>query len=594
MPVEIFSKNQFPMIKDDSPYFFTLSSHSFQWFILQKLKQGKDEAKQLPRLHLARWDQLLEAETKIELEKTILLPYVLKRKWYKGKGRKPDILTIQRTVPIHLSAIAYVLLLEISFESGLPETYQLAITHISGEQSEKIQLSCPESIIAQVTIDGHDLFLCDAFYVQEFQIRLFQQFATQAKLQISEDVLEFTSKNELASHLEANPHPVPKMHTGDENNTSITYDNKFFLKMYRKVEKGINPDTEISYYLSEEAKFRHVPAFVGTAALNCDEDKITLGVMQLMVENHGDGRMYMLERLNNYIERILARNRESIDVHEKIGTLTEPVGMDELPEELQVLLGNRVAEQVRLLGLRTAELHLTLSSANSKAFKPEEYSLHYQRSLFSSMQALIRESYQTFDKKFEEFSEQIKKESALVKDRKDEILNMARRIYAKKLDIWKSRTHGSYTLRKLLMTGKDIVIQDFSANPARSFSTRRLKRSPLRDVAEMIISFHYTAYEGFFINNHVQKEDVSTLLPFAELWAHYMSGIFIKAYFEKVEGTSLLPHDKADLEVVLHTFLLEKSLVHFNAELNYRPEWSIVPLRIIKSILGVNEFATPS
>jgi len=379
------------------------------------------------------------------------------------------------------------------------------------------------------------------------------------------------------------------MHNGDENNTSITYDNRFFLKMYRKVEKGINPDTEISYYLSEQTKFNHTPAVLGTVELNCDDDKITLGIMQVMVENHGDGRKYMLERLNNYIERILARNGSGADVYDKRGTITEPVGMDELPEELQVLLGNRVAEQVRLIGVRTGELHLTLAQGNSTAFKPEEYSLHYQRSLFSSMQALIRESYQSFDKKFDDFSEQIKKEGAVIKDKKDEILNTARRIYAKKLDIWKSRTHGSYTLRKILITGKDVVIQDFSANPTRSFSTRRLKRSPLRDVAEMIISFHYTAYEGFFINNHVQREDVPSLLPFAELWAHYMSGIFIKAYLETVKDSSLIPRELSDLEVVLHTFLLEKSLVHFNAELNNRPEWSIVPLRIIKSILGIKE-----
>jgi maltose alpha-D-glucosyltransferase/alpha-amylase len=589
VPVEIFSKNQFPTVKDDNPYFFTLSSHSFQWFILQKPKHAREEAKQIPRIELSDWSRLLETESKSELEKNVLLPYILKRKWYKGKGRKPDILTIERAVPLHLSTTAYILLLEISFESGLPETYQLAITNISGEQSEKVKLSCPEAIIAQASVDGQDYFLCDAFYVQEFQVQLFQQFAKKARLEINDDVLEFTSKEEVSSYFNEHQHPVPKMHNGDENNTSITYDNRFFLKMYRKVEKGVNPDTEISYYLSEEAKFNHTPAFLGTMELNCDEDKITLGMMQVMIENHGDGRMYMLERLNNYIERILARNRDSLDVHDKRGTLTEPVGMDELPEELQVLLGNRVAEQVRLIGSRTADLHLTLAQGNSRALKPEEYSLHYQRSLFSSMQALVRESYQSFDKKFNDFPEPIKKEAVLIKDKKNDLLTVARRIYAKKLDIWKSRTHGSYTLRKLLMTGKDIVIQDFSANPTRSFSTRRLKRSPLRDVAEMIISFHYTAYEGFFINNHVQREDVASLLPFAELWAHYMSGIFIKAYLEKVKGSSLIPHDKTDLEVVLHTFLLEKSLVHFNSELNNRPEWSIVPLRIIKSILGIKE-----
>ena len=68
-----------------------------------------------------------------------------------------------------------------------------------------------------------------------------------------------------------------------------------------------------------------------------------------------------------------------------------------------------------------------------------------------------------------------------------------------------------------------------------------------------------------------------------------MSGFFLKSYFEKVGNTSLIPKEKADLEIVLHTFLLEKSLVHFNNELNNRPDWAVIPLKIIKSILGIRE-----
>jgi maltose alpha-D-glucosyltransferase/alpha-amylase len=78
-------------------------------------------------------------------------------------------------------------------------------------------------------------------------------------------------------------------------------------------------------------------------------------------------------------------------------------------------------------------------------------------------------------------------------------------------------------------------------------------------------------------------------LPFAELWAHYISGFFLKAYFERVHGTALIPKEKNDLEIVLNTFLIEKALTHFIDNLDTKPDYIIVPLHIIRSVLGMKE-----
>jgi maltose alpha-D-glucosyltransferase/alpha-amylase len=139
------------------------------------------------------------------------------------------------------------------------------------------------------------------------------------------------------------------------------------------------------------------------------------------------------------------------------------------------------------------------------------------------------------------------------------------------------------------MSGKDIMIQDFGGKPLKSYSARRLKRSPLRDIAEMIISFHYVAYEGFFASHQINKEELRSLLPFAELWAHYIAGFFLKAYFEKVQGTALIPKEKTDLEIVLNTFLIEKSLTHFIDNIDAKPDFVVVPLHIIRFVLGIQE-----
>jgi maltose alpha-D-glucosyltransferase / alpha-amylase len=234
-------------------------------------------------------------------------------------------------------------------------------------------------------------------------------------------------------------------------------------------------------------------------------------------------------------------------------------------------------------------LHTALANAPGKDFKPEEYSLHYQRSVFSSMQALIRESTQMLEKNFDRLSEENKQEAQFLFDNRENLLNTSRKIYQKKLDIWKTRTHGSYSLNKLLVSGKDIMIQDFGGKPLKSYSARRLKRSPLRDIAEMIISFYYVAYEGVLQSQQINRQGLKSFLPFAAFWAHYNSGFFLKAYFDKVAGTALIPKEKKELETVLNIFLIEKSLTHFIDNINSKPDYIIVPLHIIRSVLGIKE-----
>lgn len=589
VPVEIFSKNSFPLIKNEA-YFFTLSAHSFQWFALQKVHHKKDDVTTLPVLKVDEWEDVLKGETRELLEKKILLSFLDKRNWFKGRGRKVYSTAIAKCVPLSVhDKPVYLLLIDVSYESGLPETYQLAITSVSGEAMEKLSSSCPDAVIAQMQIHNLPALLCDAFYVYEMQVYLMQRLSEGKAVTIGEDTIQFKSKPDIASYMDHHMQPMAKMHSGDENNTSITYNNTFFLKMYRKVDTSINPDVELSNYLSEEAHFKYVPALLGTIELNAGKDAVALGMIQTLIENHGDGESYMRERIANYIERIMARNRESLTAYDKKGTITDPVGYNELPNELQDLFGSRTADQASLIGLRTAEMHLLLSKGPGKDFQPEEYSLHYQRSVFSSMQAMVRESIQALEKHMEHLSEDTRRETQFLADKKNDILNAARKIYQKKFDIWKTRTHGSYSLRKLLMSGKDVMIQDFGGKPMKSYSARRLKRSPLRDIAEMIISFHYVAYEGFFASHQINKSELRSLLPFADLWAHYIGGFFLKAYFEKVQGTALIPKEQSDLEIVLNTFLIEKSLTHFIDNIETKPDFVVVSLHIIRSVLGLTE-----
>ncbi|MFL5742890.1 MAG: maltose alpha-D-glucosyltransferase [Flavisolibacter sp.] len=588
IPVELFSKNPFPVIKDEGPYFFTLSPHSFQWYVLQKTGVQKNELHTLPSLMLNQWEDVISGSTRVMLENEILPEFLLKRRWFKGRQRKLYSINIQQVQSIPLpSRPAFLLLVEVSYESGLPENYQLAIGFSSGQESQQLASTYPEAIIAQAKLNGKEGLLCDAFYLPKLHQYLIH--LPSEKPAAGADGMRVSVKNEVTGYLTEKSELITRMHAGDENNTSINIDNRFFLKMYRKIDRGMNPDVELSRYLSEEAGFEHIPQFLGLVQWQKDKEPVTLGMIQALIENHGDGHSYMIERLKNFIERILARDRNLLHPRDKRGSITEPVSFEELPSELQVLLGNRAAEQARLIGLRTAEMHLKLSQGPGIDFRPEEYSLHYQRSLFSSMQSLVRETYQSIEKKLASLPENLRKEAMMLASMKEVLLQNLRRIYFKKLDIVKIRIHGTYNLHKLLMTGKDVVIHDFGGNTTRSYSERRIRRSPVRDLAEMISSFYYTAYEGFFSNDHIAREENNNLMAFADQWAHYMSGFFMKAYIDLVKDSSLIPRQKDEFRIVLDTFLLEKSLAHLNFELNNRPEWSVVPLHLINTVLQINQ-----
>ena len=165
------------------------------------------------------------------------------------------------------------------------------------------------------------------------------------------------------------------------------------------------------------------------------------------------------------------------------------------------------------------------------------------------------------------------------------MLQRFKRVYAHKIEALKIRTHGDYHLGQVLFTGRDFVILDFEGEPARAYSERRLKRSPLRDVAGMLRSFHYAAYGGLFEREAYVQGQAAYLEDWAEQWYHYMSGFYLRAYLEKADQHAFIPPNPEDFNTLIQTFLLEKAIYELNYELNNRPKWSIIPLKGILYVM---------
>lgn len=584
LPVEAFSKNPFPVVPENGSYFVTLAPHDYQWYTLEKTGTDPADRALLPTLRVADWNTLLTDRTREVLETTVLPDYLPRVDWFGGKGQILYGITITdySTIPV-ASGKAYVLLVEVAYERGLPETYQLIVSFLGEPDASKLTETCPQAILANLTVGDQEGVLCDGLYVTEFQGALFAKMAGDHANSAVESRVIFRGGPAVDAYFQEHSDPKPKLQTSHLGYTSISYDNAFLLKMYRKVDRSsANPDSELSRYLTETAHFDYVPAFAGTIDLLADGEPVTLGMMQVTGENHGDGRGYMLERINNFIERILARDPDQLTAATTRARqpLIQAVGFDELPTEMQELLGVRAADQARLIGLRIGEMHLALAAGRQAGFAPEDFSLHYQRSLYAGLQSLVRESFQSQRNNLKRLSDPLKTEVEQLLDRRGDVATILKRIYDKKLDATKIRIHGALDLEKIGLTGKDLAIQDLGGYPSRSYSERRLKRSPLRDVAAIIRAFYEVAYAGFLDNTQVSE--TAPLLPYAELWAHYMSGFFMKAYLKTVQAGNFLPSNGEDLQMMLDTYLLERAL----ADLNHRPEQVQAPLQLIKAVMG--------
>jgi maltose alpha-D-glucosyltransferase/alpha-amylase len=153
----------------------------------------------------------------------------------------------------------------------------------------------------------------------------------------------------------------------------------------------------------------------------------------------------------------------------------------------------------------------------------------------------------------------------------------------------KLRIHGNFHLAQVLLTGKDLAISDYSGDPLLSFSERRLRRSVFVDLASMIASIYEVAFDGFLQGQQVHTDDARRLLPMAGVWAHYVSGFFVRAYKDRAAGSILIPASAEDFETLLQYFVVQKAMTIFNGYLKKDPQRLVIPQTLLREVLSPQE-----
>jgi len=663
-PIELYGGSAFPRIHGGRRYPLTLGPHNFYWFALERHPAGRGWPRrgaspaeaEVPVLTLAPAggepggadqpgspgpvQRFFTAPGKAALEAALAARLPAFR-WFAAKARALRAVTLAEAVP--LDGGAWLLLLDVAYEQGEAERYALPVAFApdppgaggggagaaggGGAASAAAVVAAgavarrePRRLVARLAGAGGgggggaagavSGVLYDAFEDPAFGRRLlaamaagsrFSGGASEVEAWTDPGFVELAGADPAAAELELRPLGV------EQSNTSVRYGDRLVLKLFRKLEPGVNPDLEIGRFLTRSTTFRHVPPVAGGLDLRAGgvavagggargREPITLAVLQGFVPNEGDAWSFTLDALGRYFERARSGwgrgdfGRAAVPARPLL-ELAEAAGGGSPPAELYERIGTYLPT-VRLLGERTAELHLALASAPTEdyAFAPAPFSTLHQRSLYESMRTSAGRTFQLLRQRLPGLAPEARAAAEQALAAQDQVRERFALLLGTKVTATRIRTHGDYHLGQVLYTGKDFVILDFEGEPARPLSERRLKRSPLRDVAGMLRSFQYAAYARLF------EEAGSGIIPATEVpvfeswslyWERWVSAAFLAAYLQRTAGASFVPARRSDLAVLLDAYVLEKAIYELAYELNHRPGWVRIPLAGIREILGL-------
>ncbi len=491
-----------------------------------------------------------------------LLPEFLTRaRWFGGKARGLTEARISASLPLPggLKSGRF-LVVAVSYRDGGEESYLLPLVYSArGEGTPED----PGAVLAGVeTAEGPGL-LYDAAGSREFRRGCFDLILRGKALEEGGAAIRGTPGQTLRRWgEEGGKLPESRVLGKEQSNTSFLYGKEFILKLYRRRESGVNPEIEISRFLTEKAGFDRTPPFTGMIELELPGSvTASAGILQGFVPHRDDAWSYTLDEVSDFLNS---------------------AG----PEAARQAIDNYLPF-ARRLGERTGQLHLALASdPGDLDFAPEPEEEAYREEGRRSAGELLDRGLRTLKETIDQLSPEAGQAARDLLARGDQLRRKIGGREPGEVTGLKIRIHGDYHLGQLLYTGDDVAIIDFEGEPARSLEERRRKRSPLVDVAGMVRSFHYAAHGAIFLSPRGGGEPAADLFARAEEWYRKAAGTFLDSYRKTVAAApGLLPARREEEDQLLDLFILEKAAYELNYELNNRPDWSAIPIRGLLGLL---------
>jgi maltose alpha-D-glucosyltransferase/alpha-amylase len=561
VPVEMLGRTSFPPI-GDLPYLLTLPAHGFYWFRLATDATPPDWHQQMLvseeapvmvlfdgwtsffRDKVVPWRIGMASQLRESLEAQILPRFIAQQRWYAAKGEAIERAELHDHVIWDVGGLSW-LLTVIKVGEAL---YFLPLA-LGWEEDEDHVRALAAVTVARVRQQANVGVLADAVADEGFCRHVVKAIGAGKSVTTEHGTLRFLrtkayaklAGEDLAS-LQLGP-----LHT-QSTNSSVQLGDRLFLKCYRRLRAGLNPEFEIGRYLTEVAHFPYcVPLAGAVEYVSKGKEPSTLALLQGYVPNQGDGWGYTLA----YLERFLETSRAESDHGAYVALM-------------------------QTLATRTAELHRAFAlRSGDPAFEPEPLIAQDVEAWKARVREEAGETLALLER-------QAPAQAKPLAGRRAEIFALIERCVPPRGAGLKTRHHGDYHLGQVLIANNDFVIIDFEGEPSRPLAETRRKHSPLRDVAGMLRSFSYAKWSA---QNRQESgaspKDTSPL----DAWETQVRRAFIAAYAEAVKGSGLYASFE-DVAGLLQLFELEKVLYELRYEINNRPAWIRVPIAGVIGMLG--------
>jgi maltose alpha-D-glucosyltransferase/alpha-amylase len=567
-PIEMFGRMRFPQV-GELPYLLTLGPHSFYWFELKSpaAPPSPVSASSLPVFRVSeRWEEVFDGRSRSKVE-SALLDFFPRQEWFDERDDVLQSIAIRdvASVPGQDGSLEFLLVLaNADYANRDTQTYLLPLKAVPGDQARDIYQYHPESALLRVLSEGQpERLVYAAGHENEFHMLCVRAIRDELRWQSGKGEV-VASRTAVFDEIlpRGDELPRPGILEAERSQESVNLADRFHDRIFRRIDSRMSPELEMGRVLSETSPRPPVPRLAGCVEYtHGDTEPLTLAVLHEYVPNEGTARQLALEECRQFIELAVAHSPQagpSLTVRQR-----SPLAAAlETPAPVASELIGPFLQSVELMGLRTAELHVALAAAHDDpAFSPETLTTFSQRGLVQSMRSSALRAFDALRRRQTGFSEPLRQQAANVLERQEQVLGCYESLRRESLHVTRIRCHGNYGLNQLLHTGRDFFVTGFRGDVDRPVSERRIKQSPLFDLAAMLRSL-FTVSRAVALTDVTglsgRPEGIEHLSRFAEFWFAETAASFLKGYTLEPGIGSLIDASNPGQQLLLEAYLLDR------------------------------------
>ena len=568
-PLELLGNKDFPPI-GNRPYVVTLAPYGFFWFQLcenvEKHVDARSTAPELETLVVTDgWASLLQGRSKQILEQDVLPGFLSSHRWFAERGNTSIQTRIAATVPLTPGDPGMELALIESKGRRETSLYLLPLT-VKWQRFDRSQRN--PNALAAVRRGPREGMMLDVTTDAEFISLVLDKVRTGQTIEAGNLRLEFRPVGEFPALGPATTENVRAVNA-EQSNTTALVGGHYVVKLFRRRDRGVNPEIEIGRFLGEAGKFNNTPALIGTVELVEDGQPAAVAVVHRFVENQGDAWVATTAYLDRYIEEQRLLPADSSGESQEQGAYLR-------------LMGH--------VGKRLAEMQIALASRDDLPdFAPEQLTSDDLRMWIDQTLARARRVFDELPRRRASLPASDQGLADTLLSYADRLPSVLSAMLPASVDSMKIRHHGDFHLGQMLMVKDDVYIIDFEGEPRRKLEERRQKAPAARDLAGLIRSLDYSATAALERATRHTPDDNNKLARAIHNWRTRSTEGVLAAYRAAMTDARLWPAEQRDADRLLDFFLLEKGFYEIEYEIAHRPDWLRVPLAGTVRILSRSE-----